>query len=55
MDNSNYRTDCFAYKGRLCTAMTAMNCDNCKFYKPKGTECDTCPKKGKDSCNHCRR
>lgn len=48
------RTDCFGYKrAGLCKALTKMDCSKCKFYKPRGTECDTCPHKGKTSCKQC--
>lgn len=49
------KKDCFAYKAAgYCTALSVMKCENCGFYKKKGTECNTCMHKGKDSCTNCR-
>lgn len=49
------KKDCFAYKAAgKCAALTTMDCDNCGFYKKRGTECDTCRHKGKPSCTICR-
>ena len=28
-----YKTDCFAYKNKQCTALTDIDCANCRFYK----------------------
>lgn len=48
------KEDCFAFKRNgLCTALTKMNCDNCRFYKKAGTQCDTCKHKGTISCRNC--
>lgn len=34
-----YKKDCFAYKEKngkkICSALTSMSCDNCKFYHTK--------------------
>ena len=30
-----YRTDCFAYHNKQCTALTDINCRNCRFYNNK--------------------
>ena len=48
------KTDCFAYKDEKCRALVSTACEQCNFYKTRGTECDTCYKKGTASCNHCR-
>ena len=54
--NRNIRVlekDCFAYKIGGCTALNVEDCCGCGFYKKKGTECDTCHNKGKESCSKC--
>lgn len=53
------KTDCFAYepKGRgKCRALRWLYCkeEECKFYKPKGTECDSCNKSRFHICADCR-
>lgn len=48
------KTDCFAFGENGCKALIRRNCDNCTFYKPKGTECDTCYLKGTEHCKECR-
>lgn len=48
------RKDCFAYAKDGCKALKIRDCERCGFYKPKGTECDTCHHKGHDSCQRCR-
>lgn len=49
-------TDCFAYvNDRMCRALSDTDCENCSFYKPKGTECDSCRHKYKKSCTKCRK
>ena len=30
-----YKTDCFAYRNKQCSALTDMDCVNCRFYKNK--------------------
>lgn len=30
-----YKTDCFAYKDKQCTALVDIDCVNCRFYKNK--------------------
>lgn len=30
-----HKTDCFAYHNKQCSALTDINCVNCKFYKHK--------------------
>ncbi len=47
------KTDCFAYKMGGCRALNQMQCDTCRFYKPAGTECNTCPHKDKPNCKGC--
>lgn len=49
------KTDCFAYKNGGCSALHELNCSKCGFYKPKGTECDTCHHKGTADCKKCHR
>lgn len=57
------KTDCFAYriinqKGIMtekCDCMRQLYCkhEECKAYKPKGTECDTCEYKKNKSPEIC--
>lgn len=56
------KKDCFAYVTKKyrdgivtekCSALKELDCETCKFYKPKGTQCDTCSHKGKKSCKNC--
>lgn len=49
------KTECFAYKDGECTALSGLYCDNCRFYKRKGTECNTCSHKDKDTCTKCHK
>ena len=30
-----YKTDCFAYRNKNCSALTDIDCVNCRFYKNK--------------------
>ena len=30
-----HKTDCFAYRDKQCSALTDINCENCRFYKHK--------------------
>lgn len=51
------KKDCFAYRnwcGGSCSALTKLNCDNCNFYKPAGTECDSCHWNGVKDCVACK-
>ena len=51
------RRDCFAYRtDDKCSALKKLDCDKCGFYKPAGTECDSCPNKIKErrNCDVCR-
>lgn len=51
------KTDCFAYRkwcGGSCAALTKLKCDDCKFYKPEGTECDSCNRNRIKECNTCQ-
>ena len=49
------KPDCFAYVNmNKCAALITLDCENCRFYKKKGTECDTCSYKGSSKCIECR-
>lgn len=51
------KKDCFAYRnwrGGSCTALTKLKCDDCNFYKPVGTECDSCSKGSMKNCEACK-
>lgn len=47
------KADCFAFTTRGCKALKRITCDGCTFYKPKGTECDTCSYKDTGRCEKC--
>ena len=38
IDITERKEKCFALIQRRCTILQATECDNCKFYKPKGCE-----------------
>ena len=47
------KADCFAYRisrdgstDGVCVALRTLDCDNCNFYRKRGTECKTCDNKG---------
>jgi len=50
--------DCFAYFRGRCKALRELYCKNgeCRFYKQRGTECDTCIYCGDDvdMCDKCK-
>ena len=53
--NGEVKADCFAYRDGECSILRVKDCSGCNFYKIVGTQCDTCSKKGKPTCDHCRR
>lgn len=52
------KKDCFAYENKKCLALSELVCKKkkCSFYKLKGTQCDTCSRKGESDtrCKMCK-
>lgn len=51
------KVDCFAYRisrdgstDGSCVALRYLDCDNCSFYRKRGTECSTCDNRGTELC-----
>ena len=49
------KRSCFAYSEGECTVLDELVCKTkeCSFYKPAGTECDSCHNKKTVNCRYC--
>lgn len=61
MNQPSVKKDCFAYNvsrraGEGCKVLRDLYCkhEECKFYKPKGTECNSCNKDRFHLCTECK-